>query len=239
MDTYDFSDLWNSRLAIYTRYALAFIVVLLLIAGTVLFFMFRSQPAFYRELMDVPVESLVEPAAKAEEKSLSLQQEVRHVGKTWKIELSESEINGWLAHTLAKKYTSHIPNGLSNPRIRIDGENLDVAFQVEQSGLRGVVSLTASIEQIEPDLFSLHTKSYRIGALPIPREQVRDIVLQVVRRLRGVQIEELDEKDGIKFSIRLAPPRPGGPKIRIDQLRIQNGSLVFSGETQRSGVGSR
>lgn len=86
------------------------------------------------------------------------------------IDLSTKEINAWidtrLEHWLSNQ-DMEIPEGMSEPMMAIEGENLIIAFRVDRPPVNQIVSVACDID-LGDDLASVQVVSVRGGRLRIP-----------------------------------------------------------------------
>jgi len=245
---------WFNRV-LNVLFVLAVLVVLLLL---VLIPAIRVKPAFYREILAKEQEANVrtiltqksrdaiekfnEPvvkAGKAITRSSRSRRENPPAGSVdldtlpqrqhWQTELTEEEINGYLAVEVPRNLPQLSANGIKDPRISLQNDQLEIACQIEQGMVSGVLNLVLDIQFPQPNRCEILFQRAYVGLVPFSRETVRDTFAAGLRgggrtlestKVQGYPALVIDFGDNLKnqdFSLFLR------------EIRVTNGSLSISG----------
>jgi hypothetical protein len=216
------------------RYSLTFLVVLCLIAGGVLYALYRAArqvPKFYTD------ELAVVPATQEKDSDHMLEQATTFYSDLqrtcrWQQKFEAKIVNAWLAVDLPRNFPDSLPPGIRDPRVRIAPEGITLACRLDRFGLHGVISLEVSTRVESADVISLRIHKARLGAIPWTLDQVLKAVANVARQSNvRIQWRQIDG-DPVAL-ITLAPASAGrGSVVHIDTIKLGEGELVVTGTTE-------
>jgi hypothetical protein len=209
-------------------------IVLIVLGGG--FYFYRSLqtvPEFYTQALAKPAAEPAKAAYKFEQQVLELRNDVRREGD-WQATFSAEEINGWLANDLPVKFPKALPGNVSDPRVAISPEMIQVACKYSDARLSSVVSVGAKPEMTkEPNVIAIRVKQVRAGALPIPLANFLEQISQHSAKA-GVPLRWGEEGGDPVAYITLPMDRPEfqGKTLRVEQVELKDGALVVSGKTE-------
>ena len=98
-------------------------------------------------------------------------------------EITQQQINGWLATQLNGNLHVSLPEGIRNPRILIDQLQQTLFFTLERSRFTSVISIQLTIGLSEqPNTIEIKLNSLHAGNLPIRIKRVFDEVESAMAR---------------------------------------------------------
>jgi hypothetical protein len=216
----------------------ALILTALVVAGLAVFLTaaYRATqqvPEFYQAaLTKRPVEQ--KAAADALEREvLQLHNEVRQPGR-WVARFSQDQINGWLAADLPVKFPGVLPRGVSEPRVAIGANQLQMAVRFKQGEVETVLSLAGDAYLTErPNEVAIHIDHVRAGAFPVPLSRFLDNIAEQAGDA-GMPIR-WDEQDGDPVAMVTLPldrEEFKGKQLRVEELQINDGEIIVTGRTE-------
>lgn len=213
------------------------VLVALCVAGLAIFLTaaYRATqqvPAFYHvALAQKPVEQKA-AADKLERQVLELHNEVRKPGR-WEARFSQDEINGWLAADLPVKFPGVLPYGVSQPRVAIEANKMQMAVRFKQGDVETVLSLAGDAYLTDrPNEVAIHIQHVRAGLIPVPLAKFMDNIAEEATDA-GLPLRWA-EQDGDPVAIVTLPldrKEFRGKQLRVEELQINDGEIVVSGRT--------
>jgi hypothetical protein len=126
-----------------------------------------ATPSEYRRLLTLPNSELDKWGDEFETLALQLSNQVRRPGP-WSVEFSENQLNGWLAVDLPNKFSTSIPSGTSNLRVRLVDRQLTMYLHFRAAGLTFPVALTTTVANTDqPNEVALTLERAAAGWLPL------------------------------------------------------------------------
>ncbi len=210
-------------------------LVLVLIAAALALWAYRASqqvPDFYEQALQIDPAAEAQAGYELEREILDLRNESREPGR-WEANFADEQINGWLAVDLVKKFPGVLPGEVSDPRVAIEPEQVQVACRYKSKRVSSVLSLAVEVYLTdEPNVVALRIKRARAGALPLPLKKVLDSLSQAARKaqlqLRWVQ------KDGDPVALVTIPDRYEEieGRLQVDSLQLDQGNMRISGQTE-------
>lgn len=204
----------------------------------------RQVPDFYRlaTVQNVTAEAIAERQA-ANRRLVENVQRARDAAArqgAWSVTFSSDEVNAWLAEGYPEKFPSLSQRGLTQPRAAIEDDRLLVAARLTTRGYEFVVSCEVQIELTEqPNLLAIHLDRFRVGALPIPWNQLKDrIDREAVRS--GIDLQWDESEDGPVALLTIPTAYPGFPAkpVIVESIRLSGGKIELSGRSGRQAKNS-
>jgi hypothetical protein len=191
----------------------------------------RQVPAWYQQAV-APGDPAAEKKAsdEMEQRAADLASGFSTTGR-WEVTFTEQQINGWLADGLKRKHPDLLPEGFSDPRVRIQSDGVTGACRVEHGVVSGVVSLTVEIYLAEPNVVAARIRRARLGRLPWPLTKIMGAIEQSARDAEvplGWR-----ESEGDPVSVIRIPDGEGNRRVRIESLLLEDGRLYIAGVTGR------
>lgn len=226
----------RSRFKKWLRRGLLSVIVLLclFVAGVYLLSaLAQREPEFYARALRIDDSEQRQQGSEMETRILDLRNTIL-ISESWSAEFSESQINGWLAFDLQNKFPELIPDGISDPRVKIVDQTLTVAFRCRVKPFRGVAIIEAEVFMTGvSNQVAIRIKSIKSGVIPVPVAAFADQVTAIARR-SGIEIQWDDgEKDPIAIvdlPDKLIKPQDGS-YIELESLQIETGRVTVSGKT--------
>ncbi|MFO7903375.1 MAG: hypothetical protein ACQESR_04635 [Planctomycetota bacterium] len=200
----------------------------------------RHEPAFYTQALETPSVDQQRAGGEFERNVLELHHDLRDKGQ-WKRVFTDSQINGWLAVDLPKKFPELLPPTISQPRVALVPGTLNLAFRYQDAEWSTIINLSMDVHLTEdPNTFGLRVRNARAGWIPMPLGNFLDQISQAARRadlrLRWAQ------QDGDPVALITVPREPdnGDSKpIIIEAIDIGEGTLMIAGRKGTIGEQSR
>ncbi|MEX2176177.1 MAG: hypothetical protein WD872_17580 [Pirellulaceae bacterium] len=193
----------------------------------------QDVPEFYeRALAKRPVEQKA-AADQLERKVLQLHNEIRRSGR-WEARFSQEQINGWLAADLPEKFPGALPSGVSEPRVAIAPDKMQLAIRYRQRDVNTVLSLSGDAYLTDrPNEVAIHIQHVRAGAFPVPLGQfLEKIALRATDA--GLPLRWSEQEDGDPVALITLPldrEEFRGKQLQVENLEICEGEIVVSGRT--------
>ncbi|MCH7989073.1 MAG: hypothetical protein IID46_07965 [Planctomycetes bacterium] len=197
-------------------------------AGALLWALTRV-PDFYVQALSVEVDPAIRKQS-AEEfvaNTIQLVQDIEHEPE-WSHEFTQDQINSWIVEELHQKYARHVPEGVSEPRVRFENGLIFVGFRYNRKGINGVVSFQARPWVSGPNQLALEIESVRAGVVPIPLDKIIDKVSQHLAS-KGWLIEWTQSDEGNDIAILHLDPH-GQAEAVLETLEVIDGAIRMSGK---------
>lgn len=209
------------------------IVLLAVSAGVYSYRSLQQVPEFYTQALARPAAEPAKAAYKFEQEVLELRNDVRREGD-WQATFSAEEINGWLANDLPIKFPRALPSHVSDPRVAISPEMIQVACKYADSRFDAVVSIGAQPKMTaEPNVIAIRIMQVRAGALPVPLANFLDQISEHTAKA-GVPLR-WGEEDGDPVAYITLPmnqPEFEGKTLRVETVELRDGALFVAGKTE-------
>lgn len=216
--------------------ALSVVMLALAIVGAVaLFSLYRASqqvPTFYqRALVHTAAEQ--DSGERFERQALALHNQVRHSGQ-WESRFSEDEINGWLAAVLPEKFPQALAQGISDPRIAMEGDLMRLAVRYERGSTSTIVSLAARVQlTAEPNEVAIQIRELRAGSLPVPLARfLDDITHRAASAGFPLRWTETDGHPVALVRLALDPKSFQGRQLTLERLEVADRELLVGGRTE-------
>ncbi|MDX1947735.1 MAG: hypothetical protein SFU86_20225 [Pirellulaceae bacterium] len=193
----------------------------------------QQVPQFYVEALVPEPARQREAADELEREVLDLHNEVRRPGR-WEARFSQDHINGWLATDLPEKFPGALPKGVSEPRVAIEPDLVQLAVRFQQGEVSTVLSAAGDAYLTErPNEVAIHLHYVRAGAIPVPLGQFLD---QIARGATEAGLPlRWSESDGQPVAIIALPlsrEEFRGQNLQVERLEVREGEIVISGRTE-------
>jgi len=205
--------------------------VLLLIAAALGFFSYQVQqvPEFYEQAIAAPRVQQQQAAEQFEHQAIELQNQIRR-DEEWRLEFTADEVNGWLATVLPEKFPGVLPAEVSDPRVALAPNRLQIATKYHASGITTVVSIELSAFLTpEPNTVAVRIHRVAAGNVPLPLgKYVEQITAEAQER--GILIRWQEVEGDPQAVVTLPIAEPGDKRlIVVRSLELLAGKLVATG----------
>jgi hypothetical protein len=165
----------------------ALVVLILAAAGGFFLYQVRHIPEFYEQAIAIEPHEQVAAGQQFEQQALEVQNQLRRIGP-WRAEITEDEINGWLATVLPEKFPNALPPEAREPRVALRQDRILIAAKYRTSGIESVVSLELSAFLTEkPNVVAVRVHRAAAGNIPLPLGKYLEEITAVAAK-RGVYI---------------------------------------------------
>lgn len=153
----------------------------------------------------------------------------------WGEAISETEVNAWLVHDLARVAPGALPPWMRSPAVRFMPRRIAVSMDVGTGPLTARAWAIVSVMVPSDNELAIDVESAGLGALPLPAGTVLD-ALGARAIQAGLQAESRRFEGRPALVVRL-PGRIGtapgtGSEYHLEGLRIDDGELVVAGTTR-------
>lgn len=211
---------------------LVFVVALVAQTVTVWFVAAAWVPDFYHSRLAISKEALAVHGAAFEEKMEALQIDAADDDGAWSIELSDEQINGWLAVELPRRFSSSMPDHLIDPRVAIDSECCHVACQYRDGATNVILTLSLDLQPSEkPNHLKLKVLSAKIGSVPGLEHQAVGPIAQAAYRSK-IRLRWLSRDEQPEALVQI--PQwwlEQGRQVHVERIEFGEGHLLVSGKS--------
>ncbi|WP_339729616.1 hypothetical protein [uncultured Gimesia sp.] len=168
------------------RFLLLLFLLLLLLGGVAggLYWSSAQVPEFYQEALQEQSQPEVrqEEAKEFVQRSMQVVNDVRNKEPVWSQEFSEQQVNSWLAEELHQKYNEWVPDGISDPRVKFEKDQVELGFHLTLKKWSGIISLKFKPWLLKENQLVLELDKARAGLLPIP---IDDAITDLIQEARA------------------------------------------------------
>lgn len=219
-----------------TRLAVVLGLVMAIGAGIFALGLFRASqqvPTFYTQALAQEPVRQKEAGDQLEREVLALNNQIRKPGR-WESHFTDEQINGWLAADMPVKFPGSMPRGVSHPRVAIEPQAVQLAVRYQQDDISTVVSMAGDMYLTdEPNEVAVRIRNVRAGAVPIPlRQFLREIQERCISAGLALRWAEVEGDPVALVKLPLDRDEFRGRKLELEELRLEDGSLIVSGRTE-------
>jgi hypothetical protein len=192
----------------------------------------HTQPAFYQDALAVSTVQQQQAGDEFERNLLRLHNDVQQ-SERWERVFSDDQINGWLAVDLPENFPDLLPPSVSQPRVALTPETLQIGFLYRSDQLSTVVSLRLEITlAAEPNTLAICLRQAQAGWVPLPLKDFIDHVSEAARRadirLRWAQ------QDGAPVALITLPARRDSDQqepFLLQLIELGQGTITIAGKS--------
>src|SRR5262245_26734264 len=224
------------------RVALAVAVVLVIALAAMLWGVYQASqqvPEFYEQALAAPPETQAAAGQALERQAATLNNQVRRPGR-WEARFTQDQINGWLAVDLPKKFPGSLPRGVSDPRVAVSPEEIQLAVKWQQGNTSAVLSAAGDAYLTEePNQIAIRILAVRAGALPVPLARFLDEIAERAAS-SGLPLEwtEIEGDPVALIMLPLDREEFRGKQLLVEELRLEEGAIVVAGKTDDGSLGA-
>ena len=213
------------------RTLLILFVLILLLGGVAggLYWSSAQVPKFYQAALQEQSQPEVrqQKAKQFVQHSMQLVNDVRNKEPRWSQEFSEQQINAWLAEELHQKYNEWVPEGITDPRVKFDKNQVELGFHLTLKKWSGIISLKFKPWLMENNRLVLELDQAKAGLLPIP---IDDAISDLIREARseGWYIEWGQANGNDALIVHLDRGKPELPNLTA--LAVEPGIFRLAGK---------
>lgn len=184
--------------------------VLILLACLSILWLLQTVPLSYQTALAVENETYQPHLVALQETVDNIKGDIWHRDKLV-IELSEQQINAWLATEFGPQSNRALPEGIKQPRIELRKQQQMLYFTIERSRFTVVISIVVQIELgDDPNTVEISIVSVHAGSLPIRMKRAFD------------EIESVMARQGVDFQWKPRTNREVAIVTIPNQVRIKN-----------------
>ncbi len=208
------------------------LLFVLLVGGALLslYVLLRHEPEAYVQAQVEPGPRRQQASKKFERKAIDLSSSIANY-IDWEMQLTDTEINSYLAEDFLRMRPIDLPDDVSEPRVAFRDGKLCVAFRYGRGAASSVVSMEARVwvSQYEPNVLLIQIEQLRAGALPLTtkflQERLRDSA-------HGLNIDmQWYRNEGCPVVLLRFQSNRREPSIHIDELQLHSGKLYVKGRS--------
>ena len=184
--------------------------VLILLACLLILWLLQTVPLNYQTALAVENEVQQPHLVALQETVDNIKDDIWHRDKLV-LEVSEQQINAWLATELGPQSSRALPEGIKQPRIKLGKHQQTLYFKIERPRFTVVISIVVRIELgDDPNTIEIHIVSVHAGSIPVRMKRAFD------------EIESAMARQGVDFQWKLGTNREVAVVTIPSQVRIKN-----------------
>ena len=171
------NKIWKRTLYWTTGILLVAVLVLLCV-----YWASQTVPDYYKRAIEIPRARQLSSATELEETIDLVKDDLKSADEIT-IELTQDQINGWLATRLGSQGRMKLPNDVELPQIVLQPDSIILAFKINKDNFSCVVSirmnvnLSTDMQQLEFEIKEIHA-----GSLPVAIKRVFDELESAMER---------------------------------------------------------
>ena len=213
--------------------SLLFLVLVLAGLGFYVWHGIYQEPAFYRELAITP-----ETREFAELNSGLMSAKISRCDKamqrkgSWEIELTQNELNHWLAIEIDEKRPGAISRRIQGVRCQLVADVVRIGARVDVDEFQGVVSVDVVPTVEAPNVLVMELRRIRVGTIPLPRKRLLTLLEEKAREL-SIPFECLESNGNpsIRIAFSDGELRRGYHSLVLHKILLGAESVSVAGET--------
>jgi len=219
------------------RWLVMGLFLLVALVGATMLGLYRASqtvPEFYQAALHFEQEEADKAGDQLEQQVVQLHNDVQH-GESWELELTDEQINGWLATDLPEKFPGLLPSEVEQPRVAFQGGLTHIACRLNMPKLKTVLCLALDgYLTEETNEIAIRIDKARAGMVPVPLKGVLESAATAAKRadlhLRWAQTDG-DPVALIKFPTDRDDLRSG---VVIQSVQVEEGKIIVSGTADDS-----
>ena len=184
--------------------------VLILLACLLILWLLQTVPLNYQTALAVENEVHQPHLVALQETVANIKDDIWHRDKLV-LEVSEQQINAWLATELGPQSSRALPEGIKQPRIELGKHQQTLYFKIERPRFTVVISIVVRIELgADPNTLEIRIVSVHAGSIPVRMKRAFD------------EIESAMARQGVDFQWKAGTNREVAVVTIPSQVRIKN-----------------
>ncbi|MDB4862923.1 hypothetical protein OAI33_06515 [Pirellulaceae bacterium] len=191
----------------------------------------QAVPVIYEKELKRPLSTYDEPLQAFLEVVDDIEHNLHH-GDDLDYEVTQEQLNGWLATQLKGNSRVSVPSGIESPRVILEGKSQTIYFTIVRPRFHSVISLQLETRLADqPNAIELKIESVHAGSLPIRLKRIFD------------EIESAMIRSGVDFKWKAGTERTVAiihipskvrtkreRELQITALEFQTGSVRVTAE---------
>ena len=194
----------------------------------------QQEPEFYQVALRQTPEVAKQKGAELETTVMDIYNAVLEQGP-WRGEVSQDQVNGWLAMELPEKFPELLPEDVvADPRVSIRHGEISIAGRAFYQGIKGIVVAKLDVFKTDQrDQFAIRFRSIYAGVIPIPIKTFADEISKGLNQ-QGYQTM-WSELEGDAVLTVIVPEEEllihGIYRLNIETIDIEDEKIIVSGTT--------
>jgi len=213
------------------------LVAFLLLLGLGLFLFYRAAkhvPEFYRQARVSSARQEQQFGEEFKQQLVDLQTDLEK-NQRFETILSEDQINGWLATTVAQQHAHRLPSGMRDPRVAIQQGEVKVGSHFRRGKIDTVVWLVADLKlNDKSNVLEIRLRGLKAGLIPFSIERFQEQITSSLTRAK-LKITWVKDAEEVTARIQLPERFEGleGKSVQFERIELQSGGLLFSGRARK------
>jgi hypothetical protein len=212
--------------------ASSLLLLLLGTAGSVLGYLLKSEPAFYRAAACPADYDTREKASRVLTRVQELKNDVR-TRVEWGETLNAEELNCFFAEMMTQNgsFAGMLPKGFHSPRIAIEGDRLKLGLRYGHGFWSAVVWVELKIWLVadEINLMAIEVCELRAGRIGISAQSILDAIEELARQ-SNIDVTWYRHDRNPVGMFRFFPDQPR-PVSQVQTLEVRDGKIVIAGRS--------
>ncbi|MEO6811020.1 MAG: hypothetical protein ABI353_18065 [Isosphaeraceae bacterium] len=203
-----------------------------LIATPLVVFMSLScPPAFYQCTIEIPKAKRQSEAKKFVAQGLQLRNDIVNEPK-WEAAFSDEQVNAWLAEDLMTYFADQVPQGVREPRVAFENDQVSLGFELDEGPIHSVVWIVARVSVPEGNTLAITLEKIRAGMVPFSAERFLGRITEQARR-QGLDLDW--ERDGDRpMAIIHYAPTTQRRDVVLERIQVRDGEIRLAGRSDRA-----
>ncbi len=206
-------------------------VALAAAAGGALVWAWKFEPGFYQTALQLPQPQARELSDKLLERLGALTGSMQRSGP-WQALVSGDEVNGWLATDFAENLSEALPQGMSDPRVQIDGDRVRLGCRYGAGWGATILHVEVEPFQVARNAVGLRVHAVKAGAVPAPLGSLLEGITVAAQRA-GCHLAWEQSGACPTAILRTDLRQNNGARQQIEAVSLVDGKLYLAGRTIR------
>lgn len=191
-------------------------------------------PEFYERALQADPQVQVQASDELVQQAIDLTSDVRESG-SWEALFTAQQINGWLAVDLTRNHSKLLPPTISEPRVAIDPQGIQLGCRYQDDRVSTVCSMRLEPSLAEDNVLALRIRNAKAGDLPLPLSRILESITQAAER-SDLRLKWRKEGDDPVALITIPSPRTSGNlEIHVTRMELREGAIYVAGESLTHG----
>lgn len=199
-----------------------------------------SLPPEYQAVLEIEPDQLQQDGQELESQISALYSEAQRkaepeLAQSWEAAVTDNQINGWLATRLNAEFPEAEKQGVLDPRVVFAEEGLTLAFRIERSALKAVVTFRVAPFLTEDGELGIELAEARVGKVPLPVGRIVELSRSVFVDA-GMPIRWSESENGHTMLVDFEKLASDPISLRtLSAIEYDEGTLYVAGKTERRG----
>ncbi len=208
--------------------------LLVTIAGAAILLL-RHEPDFYGRVAPAPGKERKQRSGQFLQEFIQFTQDVRHYPE-WNAAFEQDCINSYFDEQFVESGLAErvLPEGVTAPRVAIEGDRIRLAFRYGSSWFSTVISINVRLWLVtnEPNVVALELQNLNAGAVPVSCHSLLEQVSEAARQ-NNIQVTWYRHHGNPVALLRFQADQDR-PTFRLDHLALRDGVIEIRGRSSES-----